>query len=265
MPVLLGALAGALAALLCLPVVALLLGTSPEALGRGLQSERAAQALALSLLTTALSLGAMVVTGTPLAWFVARSPRRWAGLLLGALQLPVVLPPAVAGLALLMAFGRQGLLGGGLELLGLQLSFSAAAVVLAQLFVAAPLYVQGAVAAFRRVDPDFLLVAQSLGASPIRVLFRVAIPLARGGLLSAALLAWARALGEFGATLMFAGSLPGRTQTLPLAVYGALEVDLAVAQALSVLMVAVAVAVLVALRLLGPLTFDRLGQPEALR
>ena len=163
-------------------------------------------------------------------------------------ELPVVLPPAVAGVALLLAFGRRGLLGPGLAAAGIGLPFTRAAVVVAQTFVAAPFYLQAAIAAFRRLDPDLLLVARTLGASPPRVLFTVAIPVSWPSLAGGAAMSWARALGEFGATLMFAGNMSGRTQTLPLAIYTALESDLRTAQSLSILLVAVAFALLVAIR-----------------
>jgi molybdate transport system permease protein len=163
-------------------------------------------------------------------------------------ELPVVLPPAVAGVALLLAFGRRGLLGAGLGAVGIGLPFTRAAVVVAQTFVAAPFYVQAAIAAFRSLDPDLVLVARTLGASPPRVLFTVAIPVSWSALAGGAAMSWARALGEFGATLMFAGNMTGRTQTLPLAIYTALESDLRTAQSLSILLVAIAFALLVAIR-----------------
>jgi molybdate transport system permease protein len=241
-------LGGALFAFLLLPVVALFLSGGPSAWWAGLRHPIAAPALLLSLVTTTLSLVLVVVLGTPLAWWLSRSRSRAARWAETVVQLPVVIPPAVAGLALLLAFGRLGLLGPLLGRAGLEVAFSTAAVVLAQCFVSAPFYVQGAAAAFAAVDDDLLIVARTLGAGPARVLFRVALPLARRGLAGAAALAWARALGEFGATLMFAGNLTGRTQTLPLAVYTALESDLAAAQALSVVLVLVAFGLLAALR-----------------
>jgi molybdate transport system permease protein len=154
------------------------------------------------------------------------------------------MPPAVAGVALLLAFGRLGLTG---RLLGTSLSFTTAAVVMAQVFVAAPFYVGSAAAAFRRIDERLLTVARTLGASPAGVFFRVAVPLAAPGLAAGAAMSWARALGEFGATLMFAGNLTGRTQTLTLAVYTTFEGDLHAAQSISLVMVAVAFALLLVL------------------
>jgi molybdate transport system permease protein len=200
-------------------------------------------ALLLSLGTSSASVIVLVALGTPLAWWLGRTGGRLARFVETAVQLPIVVPPAVAGLALLLTFGRRGLLGGWFDI-----AFSTTAVVLAQTFVAAPFYVQAATASFAALDDDLLVVARTLGASRAKVLFRVALPLARRGLLAGAALAWARALGEFGATLMFAGNLSGRTQTLPLAVYTALETDLRAAQALAVLLVVVALLLLFALR-----------------
>jgi molybdate transport system permease protein len=179
---------------------------------------------------------------------IARRRNRLWRVLETVIQLPVVLPPAVAGVALLLAFGRRGLLGPSLAVFGVGLPFSTAAVVLAQSFVAAPFYVQAAVAAFRQLDADQVLVARTLGASWPRVFFTVAVPLSWPALAGGGALSWARALGEFGATLMFAGNLTGRTQTLPLTIYTALESDLQTAQSLSIVLVAVAFALLVAIR-----------------
>lgn len=237
----------ALLAILALPVVGLVLRTGPARLGAALTAPTTHEALGLSLGTTGLTLALTVLLGTPLAWRLSRHARPWHKPARIVLALPVVMPPAVLGVALLETFGRQGLLGPGLDALGVALPFSTAAVVLAQLVVASPLYVLTASAAFAAVDDDLLLVARTLGASPARAWRTVALPIALPGLASGAALAWARALGEFGATLMFAGSLPGRTQTLPLAIYEALERDLDLARALSVLMVAVALAVLLGL------------------
>ncbi len=242
-----GLLAGALFGLLAFPLAALVLSSSPGALLRGLDSPLVLPAVGLSVATTLVSLGLVVLCGTPLAWSIARGGRRWRALEI-ATELPAVLPPAVAGVALLLAFGRRGLLGPPLAALGVGLPFTSAAVVVAQSFVSAPFYLQAAVAAFRRLDADVVLVARTLGASRPRVFLTLAVPIARPALASGAALAWARALGEFGATLMFAGNMPGRTQTLPLAIYTALESDLHTAQSLSILLVAVALALLVGVR-----------------
>jgi molybdate transport system permease protein len=243
--------AGALLAFLAIPIVALALATGPRALAAGLASEAARAALRLSLATTVASTALVVALGLPLAWWIARGSgrgRRAAEALVG---LPAVVPPAVAGLALLLAFGRRGLLGPALARVGIAPAFDTAAVVLAQIFVATPFFVQAAIAAFARLDGGLLVVARSLGAGPARVFFRIALPLAAPGLVAGAAMAWARALGEFGATLMFAGNLPGRTQTLPLAIYTALESDAATAQALAVALVVVGFGVLLLLRALS--------------
>jgi len=235
-----GAGAALLVAFLVLPIAALLWSTGWRDVVAGLGDRLALAALLLSGLTTASSLVVVVLLGTPLAWTLARRGGGLARALGTIVQLPIVVPPAVSGLALLLAFGRRGLLGPWLASLGLSLPFTTAAVVLAEVFVSAPFYVMAAAAAFRRVDPALLTVARSLGAGPARTFFRVAVPLSLPGLATGAALSWSRALGEFGATLMFAGNLTGRTQTLPLAIYTAMEVDLRPAKAMAVLLVAVA-------------------------
>jgi len=232
---------------LAVPLAALVLSTGPADLLAGLRHPLALSALRLSLLTTTCSLALTLGLGTPLAWWMARHSGPAQRVLSTLVQLPIVVPPAVSGLALLLAFGRRGLLGPLLDRAGWSLPFTTAAVVLAELFVSAPFYLQSAVTAFRRLDEDLLWVAGSLGAGPARRFLRIAAPLSRSGLVSGAALSWARALGEFGATLMFAGNLTGRTQTLPLAIYTALETDLRPAKALSLLLVAVALGVLLLL------------------
>jgi len=247
-PAALGALSGLLLLLVLLPVAGLLFTSSPGQLWRGLADPLVGPAVRLTLATTVASVVLIVACGTPLAWLIARRRSRLWRILETVIELPVVLPPAVAGVALLLAFGRRGLLGPALGALGIGLPFSSAAVVLAQSFVAAPFFVQAAIAAFRRLDGDLVLVARTLGASWPRVFFTVALPLSWPALAGGAALSWARALGEFGATLMFAGNLSGRTQTLPLAIYTALESDLQTAQSLSIVLVVVAFALLVAIR-----------------
>jgi molybdate transport system permease protein len=238
----------ALLLLITVPLVALFFTTTPRELVAGLGNPLVGPALRLSLLTTTTSLALVVLCGTPLAWVLAGRRTPVSRFIETVTQLPVVLPPAVAGVALLLAFGRRGLLGPALAAAGLGVPFTTAAVVLAESFVAAPFYVQAAITAFRALDPDLVLVARALGASRPRVFLTVAVPIAAPGLAGGAALTWARALGEFGATLMFAGNLTGRTQTLPLAVYTALESDLAAAQALSIILVVVAFALLAAIR-----------------
>jgi molybdate transport system permease protein len=237
-----------LVAFLALPVLSLFVTATPGDLMRGLQHPLVWPALRLSLFTTSLTLVIVVVLGTPLAWTLAHARGRLAPLIETLLQLPIVIPPAVAGVALLLAFGRRGLLASILNPLGGPLTFTTAAVVMAEVFVSAPFYVQAATSAFRRLDPRVLVVARTFGASPLRVFARVALPIAAPALVAGGAMSWARALGEFGATLMFAGNLEGRTQTLPLAIYTALESDLRAAQALSIVLVVVALALLLSMK-----------------
>jgi len=189
-----------------------------------------------------------VVPGTALAWYLVRHEGALSRWIESAIQLPIVIPPAVGGLALLLAFGRRGLLGESLDAIGIAIPFTTLAVILAEVFVSAPFFVLAAAAAFRRLDPTLWVVARSLGASPLRAFVRVALPTAAPSLVAGAAMSWARSLGEFGATLMFAGNLTGRTQTLPLAVYTALESDMRAAQAIALVLVMIAFALLLVLR-----------------
>jgi molybdate transport system permease protein len=245
---------GPMVLFLCLPLASLFAMTGVSDFVDGLRSAAVWPALRLSLSTTAASLVLVLASGTPLGWVLARSSSRFARTLEVLLGLPIVVPPAVAGVALLLTFGRRGLLTGHLYPESWRVAFTTTAVVLAEAFVSAPFYVQAAASAFRRIDDGVLVVARSLGAFPLRTFFRVALPLAAPGLFAGAAMSWARALGEFGATLMFAGNLEGKTQTLPLAIYSALEVDLRAAQATSVLLVVVAFALLFIVR--GRLAID---------
>jgi molybdate transport system permease protein len=246
----LGAVSSVLLAFLALPVIALITSTSRADFMAGLRDPLVWPALRLSLLTTSVSLVLVVLLGTPLAWALARSRGRLASAAETLVQLPIVIPPAVAGVALLLAFGRRGLLAGVLYPRGWSFAFTTAAVIMAEVFVSAPFFVQAATSAFRRVDEPLLVVARTFGASRLRVFRRIALPLAAPGLIAGAAMSWARSLGEFGATLMFAGNMQGTTQTLPLAIYTALESDLRAAQALSIVLVVVAFALLVVVRAL---------------
>jgi molybdate transport system permease protein len=246
-----GALAitgGLLVLFLAAPLFALIATSTLSGIEAGLANPHALPALRLSLQTTLTSLAVVVVLGTPLAWTLARSQSRWARALETVVQLPIVVPPSVAGVAMLLAFGRRGLFTQLLFPEGFSLPFTTAAVVVAEVFVSAPFFVEAAASAFRRIDADLVVVARTFGASPLRVFGRIALPLAAPGVIAGAALSWARSLGEFGATLMFAGNLQGRTQTLPLAIYTALEVDLRAARALSVVLVIVAFALLMFVR-----------------
>ena len=208
------------------------------------------QAVRLSFTTSTISLVIMVVVGTPLAYFLARHRFPGHRVVDTLIELPIILPPVVAGLAMLMAFGRVSPLGRALDGIGINLPFTVAAVIMAEIFVAAPFYIRAAKLGFEAVDPGLEELAQTLGASPWQSFRRVTLPLARRALIGGLVLAWARAISEFGATLMFAGNLPGRTQTMPLAVLAALESSLGATLALAVLMLAIAVLVLLAARLL---------------
>jgi molybdate transport system permease protein len=236
-------------AFLVLPVAAIFLRVPPGdlfgALGHGVTRD----ALVVSLKTSAIAHACVLLIGTPAAYVLARRRFRGRGVVLSLVELPLVLPPAVAGIALLAAFGRAGLLGGTLDALGVQIPFTQAAVVLAVAFVESPFYVRGAVVAFEAVDATLLDAARTLGAPPARVFARVALPLAAGGLAAASALALARGLGEFGATIIFAGSLQGVTQTLPLAIYAQFEQDFDTALAISGLFIVVGAVLLVALKL----------------
>lgn len=239
---------GLLVAFLATPLLALFASTTVIDFQEGLRHPLVWPALRLSLLTTSVSLVLVVLLGTPLAWSLARARGRAARAVETAVQLPIVIPPAVAGVAMLLAFGRRGLLAGWLYPEGWSVTFTTTAVVMAEVFVSAPFFVQAATSAFRRVDSKLVVVARTFGASPLRVFFRVAVPLAAPGLVAGAAMSWARSLGEFGATLMFAGNLQGQTQTLPLAIYTALESDMRAAQALSIVLVVVAFALLLFVR-----------------
>jgi molybdate transport system permease protein len=243
------ALATAVAlAFLALPVVAIFVRVPPGHLLGALGHDVTRDALLVSLKTSAIAHAAVLLAGTPCAYVLARTRFPGRGLVLALVELPLVLPPAVAGIALFAAFGRAGLLGGELDALGIQIPFTQAAVVLAVAFVESPFYVRGAVAAFEAVDRSLLDVARTLGAAPARVFLRVALPLAAGGLGAASALALARGLGEFGATIIFAGSLQGVTQTLPLAIYAQFEENFDTALAISALFIVVGAVLLIALK-----------------
>ncbi|HET7678078.1 MAG TPA: ABC transporter permease [Candidatus Limnocylindrales bacterium] len=249
-PRLLALPAGLLVAFLGLPVAVLLWrAASGGALVAALTSGAVGAALGLSLATTSVSLVIGAALGLPLARLLARSRSRRAALVEAVVDLPVVLPPSVAGLALLLLFGRQGPFGGPLAALGLGLPFSTAAVVLAQVLVAAPLLVRTARTGFAAVDPELEDAARVDGASERAVLRHVTLPTAAPAIAAGLVLAWARALGEFGATILFAGNVAGRTQTLPLLVYEAFQSDLEVAVAASAVLVLAALGVLLAVRL----------------
>ena len=241
-------LGGLLLFVLTLPVVALVVSVTPAGISAAMSHSLFWPAITLSGVTSLISLGIVVLTGTPLAWWLATTQHRGSKVIEVLVELPIVIPPAVIGVALLQAYGRNGLLGGLLAAWGVQLPFSPAAVVMAQVVVSAPFYVTAASAAFRGLDYDAITVARTLGASPASAFFRIAAPMAAPGLIGGAALCWARSIGEFGATLLFAGSLSGVTQTTPLAIYGALQTDVEVAVVLSVVLAGCAFFALLILR-----------------
>ena len=250
-------------AFLVLPVVAIFVRVPPGDLVGALGHDVTRDALLVSLKTSAIAHAAVLVVGTPAAWVLARTRFRGRGVVLALVELPLVLPPAVAGIALFAAFGRAGLLGGELDAVGVQIPFTQAAVVLAVAFVESPFYLRGAIAAFEGVDASLLDAARTLGAAPARVFARVALPLAAGGLAAASALALARGLGEFGATIIFAGSLQGVTQTLPLAIYAQFDQDFDTALAISALFILVGALLLVALKLYPWFRFVSISRSRA--
>jgi len=237
-------------AFLVLPVVAIFARVPPGELIDALGSDAAKDALRVTLETNAISMALIILFGTPTAYWIATRGSRLRDVVVTVVELPLVLPPAVAGIGLLAAFGRLGLLGGSIEALGIDIAFTKAAVVLAVTFVASPFYVRTAVAAFESIDPTLPAAARTLGAGPGRVFVRVALPLAAGGLGAGAALAFARGIGEFGATIMFAGSLQGTTQTLSLAIYEQFDLDFDVALAISAVLVVISAGVLLSVKLL---------------
>ena len=236
-------------AFLVVPIVAIFLRVPPGDLVDALGSEVARDALLVTLETTVVAQVLILAFGTPTAYLLAN--RRFPGhsLAITLIELPLVLPPAVAGIGLLATFGRLGLLGSSFSALGIEIAFTKVAVVLAVMFVAGPFYIRTAVAAFADVDPTLTDAARTLGAGPARTFGRVALPLALGGLGAGAALSFARGIGEFGATIMFAGSLQGVTQTLSLAVYEQFDVNFDTALAIGAELVVASAAVLLAVKL----------------
>ena len=232
---------------LLLPIVAIFAHTSPAELVEQLGNPVVRDAFLVSIKTSLIAQALILVFGTPAAFLLAS--RRFPGhaLAITLVELPLVLPPAVAGIGLLAAFGRLGLLGSSLEAFGISLPFTQSAVTVAVAYVASPLYIRQAIAAFEATDPDLAAASRTLGASPARTFFRVILPLARGGLIAGLALSFARGLGEFGATIMFAGSLQGVTQTVPLAIYAQFDQDFDATLAMSAILVLFSVVLLVAL------------------
>jgi molybdate transport system permease protein len=233
-----------------LPILALLVRAAQHGnFLTGLVSDLALTALRLSLITSGISMGIILLVGTPFSYLLARNNSWILRIVDSLIELPIVLPPVVAGVAMLMAFGRQGVLGPVLETLGISLPFTTGAVVFAQIFVAAPFYIRSAKLGFQSVARDYEDISQTLGISPWGTFWRLTVPLAAPSLLTGFALAWARSLSEFGATIMFAGNLMGKTQTMPLAIMTAMESSLDSALALSVLLLAGSVTILIGLGL----------------
>jgi molybdate transport system permease protein len=233
-----------------LPLLSLVVWTVDKGAWQAMASPVAVDALLLSVRTTAITMAILLLVGTPAAYVLARIGFRGSRALNTLIDVPVVLPPSAAGIALLLAFGRLGLVGQYLNVFGITLSFTTAAVVMAEVFVAAPFYIRQAATGFSAVDRKVEEAALVDGASWTTVFFRVTVPLAFPALVAGALTAWARALGEFGATIIFAGSFRGVTQTIPLAIFAEFQRDLDAAVALSVLVLGFAFAVILAVRYL---------------
>lgn len=244
-----GVALGLALAFLTLPVVAIFVDSTPGQLIDSLGEPGALDALWLSLRTTAMALALILAVGTPAAYLLATRSFRGKAAVVTLVELPLVLPPAVAGVALLAAVGPEGILGGALDEAGIELALQTAGVVVALTFVASPFYVRQAMAAFAAVDRTLLDASRTLGASEARGFVRVMIPAAMPGLAAGTALALGRALGEFGATLMFAGSFQGITQTVPLAIYDRFATDFDSALALSAVLVGVSAAILLSVKL----------------
>lgn len=247
--ILVGILAGSFFLFLGIPLAALLIREPPALLWNLIKQPEVLQALQLSLVTTFVSIFLTVLFGLPVAYVLVRTRFPGRRLLQTLVTMPTVLPPVVAGVALLITFGRFGLVGRYLTPLGISIPFTTVAVVMAQMFVSSPFFINSARAGLEQLDPRYESAAQTLRASAFYTFRRVVLPLIRPALLTGAGLAWARALGELGATITFAGSFPGITETMPVAVYTVAEIDLESAVALSVVLLAISFAVLIALQI----------------
>jgi molybdate transport system permease protein len=230
--------------------VAVFVHVPPGELLSALGSRPALDAIRVTAETNAIAMVLILGFGTPASYWISSRRGGLRDVVVTLVELPLVLPPAVAGIGLLVAFGRAGLLGGTVDALGIEIAFTKVAVILAVTFVASPFYLRTAVAAFEAVDPTLPAAARTLGAGRGRVFFRVMLPLARGGLGAGVALAFARGLGEFGATIMFAGSLQGVTQTLSLAIYEQFDLDFNVALAISALLIVASALVLLSVKLM---------------
>ncbi|WP_430885609.1 ABC transporter permease [Fusibacter sp. JL216-2] len=233
---------------IALPLVSLVVSRTQASVLMG--NHVLADAIGVSLKTSSAMLFITLVIGTPAAYAYARNQFKGKKVLNVVLDLPLILPPAVAGLLLLMTFGRRGWIGGLLSYMDIQLPFTMAAVVMAQLFVGLPIYIKTAAQGFMGVDERLELTAMTLGDSRLKAFLRITLPLASSSILTGAIMAWARGLAEFGATIMFAGNLQGLTQTLPLAIYSAMETDTGVALGIAQVMVVVSMILLVTVHII---------------
>jgi molybdate transport system permease protein len=228
-----------------LPLAALLLRAEPASLWSSLQVPEVGQAITLSLTTTFVTVGLTFLLGTPVAYYLSHRRYRFFRLVDTLIELPTVLPPAVAGVALLMAFGRRGLVGTWIAPLGIGIPFTSAAVVMAQIFIAAPLYIKSAALGFAAIDCELRKAAALDGASRWETFRYIMMPMSWTAIVTGLVMTWARALGEFGATIIFAGNFPGRTQTMPLAIYIGFEMNLDTALTLAVILMIVSFLVLI--------------------
>ena len=247
---------------LLLPIVAIFLRVPPGDLVAQLGSDVAIDAIVVTLKATLIAQTLILVVGTPAAYLIASRSFRGRPFVITLVELPLVLPPAVAGIALFAAFGRLGLLGSTFEALGFTVALTPAAVVLAVTYVASPFYIRQAIASFEALDRSLLDASRTLGAGPARTFFRIALPLAGKGLAAGAALSFARGIGEFGATIMFAGSLQGVTQTLSLAIYAQFDLNFDVALALGALLVIVSATILLLVKLIPAWTRSTSTSPS---
>lgn len=240
-----------LLAFFLIPIVILFTQTTPARVVASLSDPQVYLALSISLKTTLISLGLVLLLGTPLAFLLGRFKFRSKNLVETLVDLPTVLPPSVAGLALLLAFGRNGPVGSILAHWGITLAFTQAAVVMSQIFIASPYYIRAASIGFGNIEEEYIQAAELDGAGPLDTFRYIILPMAQYALISGGLMSWARALGEFGATILFAGNFLGRTQTMPLAIYLGFETNLDAALTLSVILVAISFCSLLVIRLVA--------------
>ncbi|HEY6193182.1 MAG TPA: ABC transporter permease [Bacteroidota bacterium] len=233
---------------LLIPCLSLLLRLSPAGFLDSIQSGQVAEAITLSGVTTGIATIITVIAGTPVAYLLARRSFRGKSVVDTFIDLPILIPPSVAGIALLLAFGRRGLAGGVLSDMGIDIPFTQTAVILAQLFVAAPLYIKSARAGFSTVERELEQAAEIDGASPSQRFRLITVPLSIHALAGGTIMTWARALGEFGATIIFAGNFPGKTQTMPLAIYMGFEIDFRIAVTLALILLFLSFLVLLTVR-----------------